>query len=135
MRAKIIVHKYVTIAVFRYKTSYHASIGCERSRVVQERILCNFAELKLVFCPQQATILTLQIVPDVLKQKEMIYQVDRNNAMQAYINCKAYYDKKTNDLNLKEENNLFIIQPKSNYQGRKVLLAECFLIDIEKAYY
>ena len=30
--------KYVTIAVLNYNTSYHASVGCEPSRVFQGRI-------------------------------------------------------------------------------------------------
>ena len=32
-------HKYVSIAVLNYNTSYHASIGCEPNRVFHGRIL------------------------------------------------------------------------------------------------
>ena len=34
-------HKYVSIAVHEYNTSYHASIGCEPSRVSHGRIAYN----------------------------------------------------------------------------------------------
>ena len=37
-------HKYVSIAVLNYNTSYHASIGCEPSRVFHGRIPYNILE-------------------------------------------------------------------------------------------
>ena len=40
-------HKYVSIAVLNYNTSYHASIGCEPSSVFNERIPCNVNDLKM----------------------------------------------------------------------------------------
>ena len=44
--------------------------------------------------PQQHSIPTLQIAQDALDQTEMIHQDVRMKAMQAYIKCKAYNDKK-----------------------------------------
>ena len=38
-------HKYVSIAVLNYNTSYHASIGCKPSRMFQGRILHNILDL------------------------------------------------------------------------------------------
>ena len=38
-------HKYVSIAVLKYNTSYHASIGCEPSRVFHGRIPYNILDL------------------------------------------------------------------------------------------
>ena len=46
-------HKYINIAVLNYNTSYHASIGCEPSRVFHGRIPYNALALKLRFRPQQ----------------------------------------------------------------------------------
>ena len=42
-------HKYVSIAVLNYKTSYHASISCETSRVFHGRIPYNILDSKRVF--------------------------------------------------------------------------------------
>ena len=44
-------HNYVSIAVLNYNTSYHASIGCEPSRVFQGRIPYNILDLKLGIRP------------------------------------------------------------------------------------
>ena len=44
--------KYVSIAVLNYNISYHASIGCEQSRVFDGRILHNVHDLKLGNFPQ-----------------------------------------------------------------------------------
>ena len=87
-------HKYVSIAVLHYNTSYHKSIGCEPSRVFHGRIPYNILDLKLGFRPQQQSIPISQIAQDVLDQTEMIHRDVRKNTMQAYIKYKAYYDKK-----------------------------------------
>ena len=78
-------HKYVSIAVLHFNTSYHKSIGCEPSRVFHGRIPYNILGLKLGIRPQQQPILTSQIAQDILEQTEMIYQDVRKNTMQAYI--------------------------------------------------
>ena len=52
--------------------------------------------------PQQASILTSQFAQDVFDQTDMIYQGVRRYAMQAYIEYKAYYEKKANASKLKE---------------------------------
>ena len=46
-------HKYVSIAVLNYNTSYHASIGCEPSRVFHGRILYNILVFKIGIRPQK----------------------------------------------------------------------------------
>ena len=38
-------HKYVSIAVLNYSTSYHASIGCEPSRVFHGRIAYKILDI------------------------------------------------------------------------------------------
>ena len=102
-------HKYLSIAVLHYNTSYHKSIGCEPSRVFHGRIPYNILDLKLGFRPQQQPIHTSQIAQDVLDQTEMIHQDVRKNAMQAYIKYKAYFDKKANASKLKEADYVYIL--------------------------
>ena len=46
-------HKYVSIAVHNYNTSYHASIGCEPSRVFHRRLPYNILGLKMGIRPQK----------------------------------------------------------------------------------
>ena len=46
-------NEYVSIAVLNYNTSYHASIGCEPSRVFHGRILYNILDLKMGIFPQK----------------------------------------------------------------------------------
>ena len=87
-------HKYVSIAVLNYNTSYHASIDCEPSRVFHGRIPYKILDLKRGFLPQKIPSPDSQVAQDVLEQTETIFQDVRKNAMQAYIKYKAYYDKK-----------------------------------------
>ena len=46
-------HKYVSIAVLNYNTSYHASLGCEPSRVFHGRIPYKILHLKMGIRPQK----------------------------------------------------------------------------------
>ena len=113
-------HKYVSIAVLNYNTSYHKSIGCQPSRVFHGRIPYNILDLKLAIRPQQQPIPTPQISQDFLDQTEMIQQDVRKNTMQAYIKYKDYYDKKANASKLKEADYVYILQPKADHQGSKI---------------
>ena len=58
--------------------------------------------------PQQQAIPTSQIAQHVLDQTEMIHQDIRKNAMQAYFENKAYYDKKANASKLKKAEYIYI---------------------------
>ena len=54
----------------------------------------------------------------------MIHQDIRKNPMQAYIKCKAYYDKKANASKLKEADYVYVLQPKADHQVSKILFTE-----------
>ena len=113
-------HKYVSIAVLNYNTSYHASIGCEPSRVFHGRIPYNILDLKMGIRRQKIPPPDSQIAQDVLEQTETIFRDVRKNAMQANIKYKAYYDKKANASKLKQADYVFILQPEADHQGSKV---------------
>ena len=89
--------------------------------------------------PQQAPILTSQIAHDVLDQ--MIYQNFRRNAMQAYVKYKTFHGKKANASALKEAEYVYLLQPKADHKGSKILftvfwwigpsiMKKCYLITI-----
>ena len=94
-------HKYVNIAVLNYNTSYHTSIGFEPSRVFHGRIPYSVLDSKLGIRPKKQPIPTSQMAQEVLEETEVIRQHVRKNAMQAYIEYKAHYDKKANASKLK----------------------------------
>ena len=108
-------HKYISIAVLNYNTSYHTSIGCKPSPDFHGRIPYNILDLKLGIRPQQQPVPTSQIARDVLDQTEKIHQDVRKNAMQAYIKHKAYYDKKATASKLKKADHVYVLQPKADH--------------------
>ena len=113
-------HKYVSSAVLNYNTSYHASIGCEPSRVSHGRIPYNILDLKIGVRPQKIPPPDSQIAQDVLEQTETVFEDVRKNAMQAYIKYKAFYDRKANASKFKRADYVFILQPKADNQGSKI---------------
>ena len=78
-------HKYVSIPVLNYKTSYHASIGCEPSRVFHARNPYNILEIKMDFRPLKIPSPDSQSTQDGLEQTESTFQDVREKAEQAYI--------------------------------------------------
>ena len=54
----------------------------------------------------------------------MVYQDVRRNAMQASNNYKASYDKKTDALQLKQLEYVYVSQPKADHQRSKKLLTD-----------
>ena len=113
-------HKYVHIAVLNHNTSYHSSIGCEPSRVFHGRIPYNVLDLKLGIRPQRENDPNTDVAQDVLEQTKLIHEDAHRNTMQAYLKYKAYYDKKANASILKENDYVYILQPKANQQGNKI---------------
>ena len=57
----------------------------------------------------------------MLEQTETICRDVRKNAKQAHIKYKAYYDKTANASNLKQADHVYILHPKADHQGRKIL--------------
>ena len=112
-------HKYVHIAVLNHNTSYHSSIGCEPSRVFHRQIPLQL-DLKLGIRPQRANDPDSNVAQDVLEQTKIIHEDAHKKAMQAYLKYKAYYDKKANASILKENDHVYILQPKANQQGSKI---------------
>ena len=100
--------KFVNIAVLNYNTSYHTSIGCEPSRAFHGRVPYNVLDLKMGIRPQKMPSPNSQIAEGVLKQTEMIFHDIRKNTMQVYIKYKAYYDKKANASELKEQQYVYV---------------------------
>ena len=117
-------HKYISIAVLNYNTSYHSSIGSEPSRVFHGRIPYNILDLKMGIRPQKTSSPDSKIVQDVLEQTEAIFQDVRENAMQAYIKYEAYYDKKANASELKQSDYVYILQLKADHQESKIPFTE-----------
>ena len=61
-------HEHVSIAVSKYNTSYHESIGCEPSRFFHGRIPYNVLYLKMGIQPQKTPAPVSQNAQDVLEQ-------------------------------------------------------------------
>ena len=74
--------------------------------------------------PQRMPTPNSQIAQDVVEQTEMIVQDVRTKAIQANINCKAYYDKKANASQPKQADYGYVLHPKADHQGSKIPFTE-----------
>ena len=113
-------HKYLPLAVLNYNTSYHASIGCEPTRVFHGRIPHNILDHKLANNPNEQINPTTEFAEEIQNRTKILIDKTKQNIMQSYIKYKEYYDRKAKAAPLKEKEYCFVLQPKADNQGSKI---------------
>ena len=113
-------HKYLPLAVLNHNTSYHASIGCEPTRVFHGRIPYNILDHKLGKNPNEKISPTTEFAEEIQNRTKTLIDKTKQNIMQSYIKYKEYYDRKAKTAPLKESEYCFVLQPKADNQGSKI---------------
>ena len=113
-------HKYFPLAVLNHNTSYHASIGCEPTRVFHGRIPFNILDHKLGNNPNEQINPTTEIAEEIQNRTKILIDKTKQNIMLSYIKYKEYYDRKAKAAPSKENEYCFVLQPKADHQGSKI---------------
>ena len=113
-------HKYLPLAVLNHNTLYHASIGCEPTRVFHGRIPFNILDHKLGNNPNEQINPTTEFAEEIQNRTKILIDKTKQNIMQSYIKYKEYYDRKAKAAPLKENEYCFVLQPKADNQGSKI---------------
>ena len=113
-------HKYLPLAVLNHNTSYHASIGCEPTRVFHGRIPYNILDHKLGNNPNEQVNPTTEFAEEIQNRTKILIDKTKQNIMQSYIKYKEYYDRQAKAAPLKENDYCFVLQPKADHQGSKI---------------
>ena len=113
-------HKYLPLAVLNYNTTYHASIGCEPSKVFHGRIPYNVLDHKLGNNPNKNFLPTTEFAEELQQRTQILIDQTKKNIMQSYLKYKEYYDRKAKAAPLQEKDYCFVLQPKADSQGSKI---------------
>ena len=113
-------HKYLPLAVLNYNTTYHASIGCEPSKVFHGRIPYNVLDHKLGNNPNKNFLPTTEFAEELQQRTQILIDQTKRNIMQSYLKYKEYYDRKAKAAPLQEKDYCFVLQPKVDSQGSKI---------------
>ena len=113
-------HKYLPLAVLNHNTSYHASIGCQPTRVFHGRIPFIILDHKLGNNPNEQINPTTEFAEEIQNRTKILIDKTKQNIMQSYIKYKEYYDRKAKAAPLKENDYCFVLQPKADHQGSKI---------------
>ena len=113
-------HKYLPLAVLSHNTSYHASIGCEPTRVFHGRIPYNILDHKLGNNPNEQINPTTDFAEEIQNRTKILIDKTKQNIMQRYIKYKEYYYRKATAAPLKENEYCFVLQPRADNQGSKI---------------
>ena len=113
-------HKYLPLAVLKYNTSYHASIGCEPTRVFYGRVPFNILDHKLGNNPNERITPTTDVAKEIQNRAKLLMDKTKEKIMHSYLKYKRNYDRKAKAASLKESECCFTLQPKVDYQGSKI---------------
>ena len=113
-------HKHLPLAVLNYNTTYHASIGCEPSKVFHGRIPYNVLDHKLGNNPNKNFLPTTEFAEELQQRTQILIDQTKKNIMQSYLKYKEYYDHKAKAAPLQEKDYCFVLQPKADSQGTKI---------------
>ena len=86
--------KYLPLAVLKCKTTYHATLGCEPSRIFHGRIPYNIKDHKLGLDPNPKVLPTTDFADEFQRRTQILLDSTRKNIMQSYLKYKEYYDRK-----------------------------------------
>ena len=113
-------HKYLPLAVLNYNTTYHATLGCEPSRIFHGRIPYNILDHKLGLNPNPKVLPTTDFADEFQRRTQILIDLTKKNIMQSYLKYKEYYDRKAKAAPLKQNEYCFILQPIADHQGSKI---------------
>ena len=117
-------HKYLPLAVLNHNTTYHASLGCEPSRVFHGRIPHNILDYKLGYNPNPRYQPHTDIAEEIQKRMRTLLDQTKKNIMQSYLKYKAYYDRKAKAAPLETTDYCYILNPKTDTQATKIPFRE-----------
>ena len=86
-------HKFLPLAVLNHNTTYHASLGCEPTRVFHGRIPHNILDYKLDYNPNPRYTPQSDIAEEIQRRMQILNDQTKKNIMQSYLKYKAYYDR------------------------------------------
>ena len=117
-------HKYLPLAVLNYNTAYHATLGCEPSRIFHGRIPYNILDHKLGINPNPKVLPTTDFADEFQRRTRILLDSTKKNIMQSYLKYKEYYDRKAKAAPLKQNDDCFKLQPIADHQGSKIPFRE-----------
>ena len=107
------------LAVQNHNSSYHASIGCEPTKVFHGRIPYDILDHKLGINPNEQINPTTKFAKEIQNWRKLLIDKTKQNIMQLYIKYREYYDRKAKAAPLKKNEYCFVLQPKADHQGTK----------------
>ena len=113
-------HKILPLAVLNHNTTYHASLGCEPSRVFHVRIPHNILDYKLGYNPNPKYQPQTDVAEEIQRRMRILLDQTKKNIMQSYLKYKAYYDRKAKASPLETTDYCYILNPKADTQATKI---------------
>ena len=110
-------HKFLPLAVLNHSTTYHASLGCEPSRVFHLRIPHNILDYKLSYNPNPKYPPRTDVADEVQRRMKVILDHTKKNIMHSYLKYNANYDRKANASPLETTDYCYILNPKADTQA------------------
>ena len=117
-------HKFLPLAVLNHNTMYHATLGCEPTRVIHGRILHNILVFKLGYNPNPRYQPQTEIAEEVQRRIALLHDQTKNTIMQSCVKYKAHYDRKAKAAPLTTQDYCLILNPKADTHATRIPFRE-----------
>ena len=117
-------YKFLPLAVLNHNTTYHATLGCEPSRVFHGRIPHNILDYKLGYNPNPKFLPQTDVAEEVQRRMKLLFDQTKKNILQSYLKYKAYYDRKAKASPLETTEYCYALNPKADTQATKIPFRE-----------
>ena len=110
--------------MLNHNLTYHASLGCEPSRVLHGKIPYNILDHKLGYDPNPKLNTSTSVAEEVRRTTSILHDKTKKNIMQSYLKYKAYYDRKASASPIAVDDHCFVLNPKADTQSTKIPFRE-----------
>ena len=76
-------HKHLPLVVLNYNTTYHATLGCEPSKIVHGRIPYNILDHKMGLYPNPKVLPTTDFADEFQRRTQILLDSTKKNIMQS----------------------------------------------------
>ena len=87
-------HKFLPLTVLNHNTTYHATLGCEPTRVFHGRIPHKILDFKLGDNPNPRFQPQTEAPEEIQRRIALFHDQTKKNMIQSYLKYKTYYERK-----------------------------------------
>ena len=118
-------HKYLDLAVFQHKTSYHSTLACPPTLIFHGRIPQNPLDLRFSNKNIYHQQCQYDYISDIQSKMATLFSQTKENLVNSFNKYRENYDRKAKAAPLKLHDYCMLLSPKLSKEHEKISNLEC----------